>query len=60
MKNNVLSAFVVFFAVVACLLILDDLSHNMNNQKMDASEVQTKIQIENTSNLVSLDSEIDD
>ena len=56
MKNNVLSTFVVFFAVVACLLILDDLSHNMNNQKMDASEIQ----IENTSNLVSLDSEIDD
>jgi len=35
MKNNVLSAFVVFFAVVACLLIIDDLSHNIKTSEND-------------------------
>ncbi|MBT8376472.1 MAG: hypothetical protein KJO22_06355 [Bacteroidia bacterium] len=32
MKNNVLGALVVFFAVVACLLILDDLTANYYDQ----------------------------
>ena len=27
MKNNILGALVIFFAVVACLLIIDDLSY---------------------------------
>ena len=31
MKNNVLSSFVIFFAVVACLLIIDDLAYRDDN-----------------------------
>ena len=43
MKNNVLSAFVVFFAVVACLLIIDDLSHNIRPSESEAnSKVNTE------------------
>ena len=34
MKNNVLSAFVIFFAVVACLLIIDDVSYNISGKKI--------------------------
>ena len=32
MKNNVLGALVIFFAVVACLLIIDDLTANYDDQ----------------------------
>lgn len=38
MKNNVLSAFVVFFAVVACLLILDDISYKKDTSKTEATQ----------------------
>jgi len=38
MKNNVLSAFVVFFAVVACLLILDDISYKKDTSKNEVSQ----------------------
>lgn len=32
MKNNILGALVIFFAVVACLLIIDDLTYNGESQ----------------------------
>jgi len=52
MKNNILSAFVIFFAVVAFLLIIDDISHN--NSKVESIEVQTSGD-RATSNLATLD-----
>ena len=56
MKNNVLSAFVVFFAVVACLLIIDDLSHTMNSPDIESSDMQQNIEpSEVSSNLATLD-----
>ncbi|SHG91421.1 hypothetical protein [Winogradskyella jejuensis] len=55
MKNNVLSAFVVFFAVVACLLIIDDLSHNSNKSSVDASEVNAKPNQQNSDSFATLD-----
>ena len=44
MKNNVLSAFVIFFAVVACLLIIDDMSHNIDGKNLDTSVVKKQIE----------------
>ena len=32
MKNNILGAMVIFFAVVACLLIIDDLFYSKETQ----------------------------
>ena len=32
MKNNILGALVIFFAVVACLLIIDDLTYSGESQ----------------------------
>lgn len=40
MKNNVLSSFVIFFAVVACLLIIDDLAYRHDSSM--ATEVSQK------------------
>lgn len=37
MKNNILGAMVIFFAVVACLLIIDDLSYNDKSTDKDLS-----------------------
>lgn len=43
MKNNVLSAFVMFFAIVACLLILDDILNEKATSisKVPQSEINT-------------------
>ncbi|WP_299116113.1 hypothetical protein [uncultured Winogradskyella sp.] len=60
MKNNVLSAFVVFFAVVACLLIIDDISHGMSASKTDSSEISNEIEQSNTETLATLDLETED
>ena len=60
MKNNILSAFVVFFAVVACLLIIDDVSHNINAKNSDTSKVQNQLQQTNTESLATLDFEAED
>jgi hypothetical protein len=42
MKNNILSAMVVFFAVVACLLIIDDIAYNKEDSSMDYSKEKQK------------------
>lgn len=55
MKNNVLSAFVVFFAVVACLLIIDDISHNVNTSDKDASELNNEVVNSESAGLATLD-----
>ena len=55
MKNNVLSAFVVFFAVVACLLIIDDLSHNIKSSSKDATEVSVDKEQKTSETLATLD-----
>ena len=60
MKNNVLSALVVFFAVVACLLIIDDMSHGVSAASADASEVKNEIEQSNTETLATLDFETED
>ena len=54
MKNNVLSAFVVFFAVVACLLIIDDLTYNYKKENSEKSITKNSINKEQ-SNLATLD-----
>lgn len=60
MKNNVLSAFVVFFAVVACLLIIDDLSHNIKTSNQDTTKVSVDSEQKTSENLATLDLEITD
>lgn len=40
MKNNVLGALVVFFAVVACLLILDDLTSSYTKDQSEKQEIK--------------------
>ena len=49
MKNNVLGALVVFFAVVACLLIIDDLTANYydqtQNEELQQLEQKNKEQL---------------
>ena len=60
MKNNVLSAFVIFFAVVACLLIIDDMSHNIDGKNLDASVVKKQIEQTNIESLAILDFKTED
>ena len=60
MKNNVLSAFVIFFAVVACLLIIDDMSHNIDGKNLDASVIKIQIEQTNTESLAILDFKTED
>lgn len=60
MKNNVLSAFVIFFAVVACLLIIDDMSHNIDGKNLDTSLVKKQIEQTNTESLAILDFKTED
>ncbi|TCK65034.1 hypothetical protein DFQ05_2246 [Winogradskyella wandonensis] len=55
MKNNVLSAFVVFFAVVACLLIIDDISHGVTKNDSDSADVKAEIPQKKSENLATLD-----
>ena len=52
MKNNVLSSFVIFFAVVACLLIIDDLAYREDNS------VATKVSQEDLKKVDSSDEDI--
>ena len=60
MKNNVLSAFVVFFAVVACLLIIDDMSHNISSKNSESLDAHNQSKQVNTENLATLDFETED
>jgi hypothetical protein len=60
MKNNVLSAFVIFFAVVACLLIIDDVSHNISRKNIDTTGVEKQLKQTNTENLATLDFRTED
>lgn len=60
MKNNVLSAFVIFFAVVACLLIIDDMSHNIDGKNLDTTGVEKQIEQTNTESLAILDFKTED
>lgn len=60
MKNNVLSAFVVFFAVVACLLIIDDLSHNIKRTDKDTTKMRLDAEQKSTETVATLDLEITD
>lgn len=60
MKNNVLSAFVIFFAVVACLLIIDDVSYSMQNNDSDTNLVKNSFEEGNNENLATLDLETED
>lgn len=55
MRNNILGGLVIFFVVMACLLLLDDIS-NTNKEEIDQvkSEVET---VENENNLAVIDDE---
>lgn len=54
MKNNTLSALVIFFAVVACLLIIDDISYNRKQTNLNETEQKQNIQNQE-SNLATVD-----
>ena len=60
MKNNILSAFVVFFAVVACLLIIDDITHSVNSKDINTVELNSNVETSNSSNLATLDLETEE
>jgi hypothetical protein len=59
MKNNILGAMVIFFAVVACLLIIDDLSYN-EEAKMDYTLEKSIVKSSEKGNLATTDLEIED
>ncbi|MFD1062843.1 hypothetical protein ACFQ1Q_06255 [Winogradskyella litorisediminis] len=59
MKNNVLSAFVVFFAVLACLLIIDDLTHGVK-PSLQNEIIDSKTEATTSENLATLDIEAED
>ncbi|MCC1484353.1 hypothetical protein [Winogradskyella immobilis] len=60
MKNNILGAMVIFFAVVACLLIIDDLSYSNETKETDfKAKMQVKASIEQ-SDLATTDLELED
>lgn len=60
MKNNVLSAFVVFFAVLATLLIIDDMTQGIKPSLESDTNVNSEINIENSESLATLDVETED
>lgn len=60
MKNNILSAFVIFFAVVACLLIIDDITHKVKSNDIDSVELNANVETSNSSNLATLDLETEE
>lgn len=60
MKNNILSAFVILFAVVACLLIIDDISHNSGISHSGADVAKEEIQQNQKNGLATLDLETED
>jgi len=59
MKNNILGALVIFFAVVACLLIIDDLSYKGQAQ-LEYPSQKDLVKSETSSNLATNDSEIEE
>lgn len=60
MKNNVLSAFVVFFAVLATLLIIDDITQGIKPSLESDTNVNSEINIENSESLATLDVKTED
>ena len=59
MKNNILGAMVIFFAVVACLLIIDDLSYSKES-KMEYNAEKSIIKSSEQGDLATTDLEIED
>lgn len=56
MKNTVISAFIIFFAVVACLLIIDDLAFkNKKVQKSSQQEINKTKNLDNNIAILDLD-----
>ncbi len=60
MKNNILSAFVIFFAVLACLLIIDDIAHTNSSLKKQSHTNAELVDHNTNSNLATNDLVIDD
>lgn len=58
MRNNILGGLVIFFVVVTCLLMLDDIS-NLNEEPTTSvtTQVETTETIENQSDLAIMESE---
>lgn len=59
MKNNILGALVIFFAVVACLLIIDDLSYKDKVTETDFSSEKTIEKPTEQADLATTDLEIE-
>ena len=57
MKNNILGALVIFFAVVACLLIIDDLS-NAGHAQIEYPAQHDLTKAQTNENLATNDSDI--
>ena len=60
MKNNILGAMVIFFAVVACLLIIDDLSYSKEPVETDYSVEEVFEKSSERGDLATTDLEIED
>ncbi|MCA0131044.1 hypothetical protein [Winogradskyella alexanderae] len=55
MKNNILGGLVIFFVVVTCLILIDDLSTDKNHE---VEPIKTQIEkTENENNLAVIESE---
>lgn len=49
MRNNILGGLVIFFVVVTCLLMLDDISNNKNVQStFEKSTVEEQVENQST------------
>ncbi|MDO1501901.1 hypothetical protein Q2T40_17340 [Winogradskyella maritima] len=60
MKNNILGALVIFFAVVACLLIIDDLTYSGESQLNYPTQKELAKVKTDTENLATTDLETED
>ncbi|NRD18898.1 hypothetical protein HNV08_02465 [Winogradskyella eckloniae] len=56
MRNNILGGLVIFFVVVTCLLMLDDIS-SPNKENYTVQPTETEQPIQNSSDMAVVDSE---
>ena len=56
MRNNILGGLVIFFVVVTCLLMLDDIS-SKNEENFSYKTIELEQKVENPTDLAVLDEE---
>lgn len=55
MRNNILGGLVIFFVVVTCLLMLDDIT-STSKEKYSYKTIETEQQVEEPTDLAVIDS----